>query len=147
MHIRALASLFLLTLSPLPAQAWQAGTDGPLCTLTHAQADGDALLTFDPTGPVYTLTLTRPAGWEEAPEFSIFFEGPRPLVIATDAHVLTAGDTALGVTDRGFGNVLDGLQYNRTAIAWAGETTLVLDLTGAAPEVAAFRDCLSSPSV
>ena len=61
--------------------------------------------------------------------------------ISTTRHVLDEGGRRLTVTDRGFGNVLDGLQFNGRAIAIAGDTVVALDLAGAAPEVEVFRAC------
>jgi hypothetical protein len=60
---------------------------------------------------------------------------------------LSEGGTALTVTDRGFGNVLDGLQHNEAATALAGSASLSVSLDGAAPAVEAFRDCAQTPSV
>ena len=48
---------------------------------------------------------------------------------------------ALTVVDTGFGNVLDGLQYNHTAYAIAGDLEIPFPLEGAAEPVAAFRAC------
>jgi hypothetical protein len=43
--------------------------------------------------------------------------------------------------------VLDGLEFNEVALAASGETVIAIDLEGAAPEVAAFRACITAPSV
>lgn len=43
------------------------------------------------------------------------------------------------MTDRGFGNVLDGLEFNETATALLGDQAVVLSLEGAAPAVQSFR--------
>jgi hypothetical protein len=50
------------------------------------------------------------------------------------------------VSDRGFGNVLDGLEFNQVALAATGDRVVSIDLDGAAPEVAAFRACITTPS-
>ena len=50
------------------------------------------------------------------------------------------------MTDRGFGNVLNGLEFNDTAIAIAGETRVPFSLAGAAPEIQAFRACTDAPT-
>jgi hypothetical protein len=51
------------------------------------------------------------------------------------------------VTDSGFGNVLDGLQFNDTATAVTGAAELRIPLEGAAPAVEDFRACTKAPSV
>jgi hypothetical protein len=142
--MRSPLALVLLT---VPAQAWEAGTDGRLCTLDHAQPEAEVRLTYDPVGPVYTITVTTPAPWPIAPLFSIRFEGNRTLTISTDRHTMDETGRALTVTDSGFGNVLDGLEFNRTATAFTGDAAAVLDLEGAAPEVQRFRDCTVAPAV
>ncbi len=148
MSYRTLAILAFLWLLPATgAHAWQAGVEGRICTLEHSGAEAEARLTFDPAGPLYTISLTRTDPWPEAAVFAIRFEGPRALTISTTRHVLSDGKRTLTVTDRGFGNVLDGLELNALAIALAEDTRVVLDLSAAAPEVAAFRACLVVPSV
>ncbi|MEM7490850.1 MAG: excinuclease ABC subunit B [Pseudomonadota bacterium] len=130
--------ILALCLLAAPAGAWTF-TPVPICTLDHAGPEGSAQVTFDPATGLYTIHLTRPGGWPPAPVFSIRFEGAAPLTISTDRH-RTEGDR-LTVTDRGFGNVLAGLEFNGTATAILGATTLSLDLAGAAAAVRAFRDC------
>jgi hypothetical protein len=133
----ALALLLLAS----PAAAWQA-TLGPVCTLEHETPSAHILLTHDPAQPLYTLTITRKsAPWPSAPTFGMTFEGTSPLSIGTDRHSLSPDGHALTVTDRGFGNVLNGLQFNRTARATSGGASEALPLTDAAPAVQAFRDC------
>lgn len=140
---RALA--LILALVPYQAAAWEASIDGALCVLTHGTEALDIRLTFDPGGPLYTITLTRAeAPWPEAALFALQFSGPRPNLITTDRHV-TDG-RSLSVTDRGFGNVLDGLQFNDTATALTGDTAVSFPLDDAAPAVAAFRACIATPS-
>jgi hypothetical protein len=129
----------------LPAQAWVAGAEGAVCTLEHTADAGDVRLTYDPSRPLYTISIRRAAPWPEAPVFAMRFVGPRANLITTTRHVLSDGGHILTVTDRGFGNVLDGLQFNAAALAVAGETTVAIDLDGAAPEVAAFRACVTRP--
>ncbi len=121
--------------------------DGALCTLTHVEDDLAMRLTFDPSVPLYTITVSGPEPWPVAPEFGIRFDGPQPNTIRTDRHVLSPDLQRLSVSDRGFGNVLDGLQFNDTATAFSGEATVTVSLTGAAPEVEAFRACGLTPSV
>lgn len=135
----------ILTVIASQAGAWEASVDGPLCVLTHTTEALDIRLTFDPGLPLYAITLTRAeASWPDGPLFALQFNGPRPNLITTDRHV-TVG-TSLTVTDRGFGNVLDGLQFNETATALTGDAAIVIPLDGAAPAVAAFRACATAPS-
>ncbi len=136
---------FLVALATAaPVAAWEARV-GVVCELTHAGPDGAVRVTYDPASGDYAITLRRAAGpWPDGPIFAIRFDGARPLTITTDRHVLSEGGAALTVTDRGFGNVLDGLEFNETATAHLGEIALPFALTGpepAAPAVAAFRRC------
>lgn len=135
-----------LACAALPARAWIAGVEGAVCTLDHEAEGVEVRLTHDPSLPLYTISIRRDAPWPEAPAFSIRFEGPRGLTISTRRHVLDDGGRRLTVSDTGFGNVLDGLQFNARALAIAGETVVTLDLAGAAPEVALFRDCRGATS-
>ena len=130
----------LLILSALPAQAWEF-TPGIPCLLTHETADVSVELTYDPGVPRYTISLSRPQGFAPAAVFSITFIGPFPLGISTDRHQLSADGSTLTVEDRGFGNVLNGLQFNHTAVATLGTTRIEISLQDAAGPVAAFRDC------
>jgi len=140
---RALA--LILVLLPVQATAWEASINGPLCVLTHATEALDIRLTYDPGGPLYTITLTREeAPWPAAPAFALQFAGPRPNLITTDRHVTDGA--SLSVADRGFGNVLDGLQFNDTATALTGDAAVSFPLGDAAPAVAAFRACIATPS-
>lgn len=139
--------VLLLTCLPLPALAWDAGIDGALCTLRHAEPGAEIALTHDPRGPVYTITLTRPEPWPDSPVFALRFEGGAELTISTDRHVLSDAGRSLTVTDRGFGNVLSGLAENITATGMTGGAQLSFSLDGAAPEVAAFEACTTAPSV
>ncbi len=133
--------LLALALMATPAAGWEA-TIGKICTLSHSLPDGRVELTFDPSGPLYSITVTRAGDpWSDAPAFAMSFEGTRPNTISTDRHKLSDGDTALTVTDRGFGNVLDDHQFNNTATAFSGEKSVEIPLDGAAPEVEKFRAC------
>lgn len=123
-----------------PALTWEF-TPGQPCRLTHETAQAKVELTHDPSQPLYTITITRDVPWPEAPVFSMRFDGPRAIGIGTDRHRLSAGNTGLTVSDTGFGNVLDGLQYNHTAWAMAGDVAIRFPLEGAAGPVAAFRAC------
>jgi YD repeat-containing protein len=142
-----LAPAAALCLAAMPALAWEAGRDGALCTLTHIDPAGaEVRLTYDPAGPLYTITVTRDAPWPDAPDFGISFDGGAALTITTDRHVLSGDGRALTVTDRGFGNVLRGLSRNDSATVFAGPAALSLSLDGAAPEVAEFAACETAPS-
>jgi hypothetical protein len=45
------------------------------------------------------------------------------------------------VKDSGFGNVLDGLEFNNTATAILGNEAVTFGLENAGPAVRAFRAC------
>ncbi len=124
-----------------PAYAWNA-TVGDICTLTHETGTAAIKLTYDPAQPLYTLTITRTSeGWTQAPWFAMRFEGLNPIEIATPRHILSDGAMSLTVTDTGFGNVLDGLEFNQTAYAFTQDRVSEFPLDGAAPQVRIFRDC------
>lgn len=133
---------FIICLSLLasPTAAWEF-TPTPICTLTHSEAHVDVTVTYDPALPEYTITLTTPEPWPDAPQFGLTFIGPRGLAIGTDRHVLSDDQRSLTVADTGFGNVLDGLQFNDTATASSADTSVTFDLSDAATAVEAFRDC------
>lgn len=129
-----------------PLQAWEA-VPGPVCTLVHDAPDAAVRLTYDPRIPEYAITITRrTAPWAEGDVFALRFDGPRSNMISTDRHVPGDGGLSLTVTDRGFGNVLDGLQFNDTATALIGDDAVALPLDGAGPAVQAFRECETAPS-
>ncbi|MCU0907320.1 MAG: hypothetical protein MUF73_07710 [Rhodobacteraceae bacterium] len=136
------APLLAFLVLPMPAAAWEF-FPGPVCRLIHTTPEASVELTHDPTGPLYTITVSRPGRpFPPAPVFSMRFDGPRGLSIATDRHQTPDGDpTRLRVTDTGFGNVLDGLAFNRTATAVIGDQEVSFPLDGAAGPVAAFRAC------
>jgi hypothetical protein len=136
----------LLCLAASPGWAWDF-TPEPICTLSWADGDSSVVVTYDPRGPEYAIALTRATPWPREPVFAIQFEGPRGITISTSRHRLSDSGRTLTVTDRGFGNVLDGLQYNDRANAVTGSATLAVPLEGAAPAVEAFRDCTQAPSV
>lgn len=138
--------LFLIVFA-LPGHAWEF-TIGPVCTLTHEMDTGDVRLTYDSRIPEYSITVTRPtAPWPtQAPTFAMRFDGPNQGLITTDRHVLSDDGTSLTVTNRGFGNVLDGLQFNTIATALLGGTAVVIPLANAAEPVARFRACAALPT-
>lgn len=137
--MRALAAIFCL--ASAPALAWDV-TLGPVCVLISETEAATIELTYDPAQPLYTLSITLAAGqWPAAPAFQMGFEGPYPLTIGTDRHVLSDDGQTLSVADQGFGNVLNGLQFNLIARAVSGSASLDFSLENAPPAVQAFREC------
>ena len=136
----------LLVIAASPALGWEF-TPHPVCTLTHDGAEAAVEVTYDPRqAEPYAIALTRPeAAWPEAPVFTMTFEGARGLSIGTDRHRIDAGGTVLVVTDRGFGNVLDGLERGDRAVARLADAAVTIPLAGAAGPVAAFRACAVAP--
>ncbi len=132
--------LLILCCFAMPAHAWEF-TPGLPCLLNHETEEAAVELTYDPTAPLYSITITRAAPWPRAPVFQMRFDGLAALTISTDRQKFSADGRALTVIDRGFGNVLNGLQYNETATAILGDTTVVFPLQGAEKPVAAFRSC------
>jgi hypothetical protein len=131
----------LLVLLPGPLSAWEF-TPSPICTLNHADDAVAVVVTYDPAVPEYTISLTLSEGaWPRAPRFAIAFEGAGGLVITTDRHERSEDGRTLSVKDRGFGNVLLGLESGGLGVARAGGTAASFALDGAAPAVAAFRAC------
>ena len=143
--MRRILAITTLLLIAGPAQAWQAGLEDGLCTLDHTGAEAEVRLTYDPSLPEYTIAIRLAEPWPEAGIFAMRFEGPSANTISTTRHVLSPDGRTLSVSDRGFGNVLDGLEFNAVALAATGERAVPIDLDGAAPEVAAFRACITSP--
>ncbi|MEM9580735.1 MAG: excinuclease ABC subunit B, partial [Pseudomonadota bacterium] len=124
---------------PLPARAWEF-SPSPVCRVSDASSPTVVEMTFD--GQLYTLTLTHPDGWPAADVFSIQF-APRGPFISTSRHQISGA--TLSVSDVGFGNVLTGLEINEAAIAILGPLQRVVDLSGAAPAIRAFRECDPAP--
>ena len=130
-----------LLVVPLPAMAWEF-TPVPICTLFHQDPEVSVRVTYDPASGEYAIHLSREGGWPDAAVFSLRFEGPRGLTISTTRHVIEVGDTrTLTVRDRGFGNVLNGLEFNTRAVAILGDLEVPVMLDGAAPAVEEFRAC------
>jgi hypothetical protein len=147
MMLRLTLPALILAAGLGPAHAWQAGVEGALCTLDHSGAEAEVRLTYDPSLPEYTIAIRVAEPWPEAAVFAMRFDGPQGRMISTGRHSLSGDGLTLSVSDRGFGNVLDGLEFNEVALAASGETVIAIDLEGAAPEVAAFRACITAPSV
>ena len=138
----------LLSLLATPAFAWEFSSS-PVCTLSHSTEQADLTVTFNTRadGP-YAIEITQgDATWQPAPMFMLGFDGPRRSVITTDRHRLDDAGKTLTVTDTGFGNVRDGIEFNFVALARAGETALGFSLTGAAEPVQRFRLCAASPEI
>jgi hypothetical protein len=130
-----------LILLATPLHAWEFRAT-PVCTLSHATPDASVTVSYDPRLPEpYAIAITRALPWPDSPTFGMRFDGARPLAIGTDRHRLSEGGRTLTVTDTGFGNVLDGLEFNASATASAGADSVVVDLAGAAEPVRAFRAC------
>ncbi len=127
-----------------PAMAWETRVENGACILEHSAPTVDLEMTFDPAQPLYTITLSRTEAWDAGPVFAMQFDGPRGLTISTTRHTLDAEGRRLSVSDTGFGNVLDGLEFNTVAAALIGTDQITLDLDGAAPAVAAFRRCTTA---
>lgn len=144
--LRAIAVLLLTAPLASPALAWEFRA-GAICELTHADEGADVRVTYDPAIPEYAIEIAPARSWSAAPLFAMRFDGPRGLTIMTDRHVMADGGSTLTVRDRGFGNVLDGLEFNDTATALLGDQAVTIPLDGAAPEVRAFRDCASGVGV
>ena len=123
-----------LLVCAFPAAGWEFSST-PICTLTGPQTT----VTYDASGPLYTITVTNPDGWPASPTFGISFLGASPLSIGTDRHVIDGPD--LSVSDTGFGNVIVGLARNDTALAQAGDTAVTIPLAGIAEPLAAFLNC------
>ena len=138
--MRHLIALLALT---SPAFAWEY-TPFPVCTVSHETEQGALELTYDPANAEpYAIAVTRPGAWNRARIFGLRFDGANALTITTDRQGID-GNT-LTVRDQGFGNVLNGLEFNSTVTAFQGDATITFSLDGAAPQIARFRDCLGTP--
>ncbi len=135
-----------LLLLATPAAAWEFSPE-PVCTLSHATPEAALTITHDPGRPEpYAIAITLAGPWPDTPIFAIRYDGPWPLTISTDRHRRSADGQTLTVADQGFGNVLNGLEFNATATALAGAAAVAFDLTGAAEPVRAFRACGEAPA-
>ncbi len=144
--MRVTSSLLILLTAPTLAAAWEF-TPQPVCTLSDATASASVVVTYDPRLPEpYAVAVTTAAPWPDVPVFSMRFDGPRGQTISTSRQRLNDGGRTLTVTDTGFGNVLDGLEFNTTATALAGGAAIPFPLDGAASKVRAFRACVAAPT-
>ena len=142
--IRAAA---VLLLAAAPAAAWEF-TPSPVCTLSHATDEAEMRVTYDPrAAEPYEMNVTASdAPLPDAPVFSVEFAGPSALTISTNRHRRDPAGGTLSVSDTGFGNVLDGLEFSATAVAVLGERRIPFPLAGAASEVRKFRACTEAPT-
>ena len=141
----ALPSALFVAVLTYPAVAWKF-TPKPVCTLSDVAASASVKVTYDPREPEpYAISVTSAAPWPGTPVFSMRFDGPRGMTISTTHQKLSNGDRTLTVTDTGFDNVLNGLEFNNTATALAGTTAIPFLLDGVAPEMKAFRACVAAP--
>ncbi|MEM6467146.1 MAG: hypothetical protein AAF679_11670 [Pseudomonadota bacterium] len=133
--------IFLFLLLPTQVLGWTF-TSQPLCTVSHENDAARIDVIYDPVVPEYRLKIALTgARWAPAPVFSMAFDGGRELMISTDRHA-TLGPNLM-VQDRGFGNVLDGLEFNQTARALTDQQQVVFSLSGAAEPVRQFRACVT----
>ncbi|MGJ8621349.1 MAG: excinuclease ABC subunit B [Yoonia sp.] len=136
--MRVALALFLLA---SPAAAWEFDAS-PICTLSDTNDDGKVVLTYDAAITEYTITITLAQGtWPDAPTFAMAFAAARPISIQTDLFVISNDGRSLTVTDRGFENVLNGLEFNTRAYAVLGDLTVPIPLAGIAPAITDFRNC------
>jgi len=142
MRLRALT--FMTLLAAQPALAWDVRL-GSICVLEDQQTDVAVTLTHDPEGPLYSITITTPTPWPDGPVFAIAFLGDTPLRITTNQHVLSNDRRAITVVDRGFGNVLNGMEFNTTAVASLGGRDVSFDLQTVDDPMQPFRTCTPQP--
>lgn len=135
-----------LLLTAAPALAWETRS-GRICELIHDGQNASVRVTYDPSVPQYSIAISPEFPWSHGPVFAMRFDGPRGNTITTDRHVISGGGTTLTVTDSGFGNVLNGLEFNHTATALLGDRTVAVSLDGAAPAVRDFRACTMGQGV
>jgi len=140
-YIHPMRTVFALFFLATPAAAWEFSAS-PICTLTDSSAKGEITVTYDAAIPEYTITVTLPEGrWQTGPVFGMTFANDRPISIQTDRQTISPDGRSVTVKDRGFSNVLDGLEFNTRAYAMLGDTTVGFDLSGIGPAMTAFRAC------
>ncbi len=134
------AALALVILAS-PATAWEFSAL-PICTLTEVAEEGTMTVTYDAAITEYEITVTlADSTWPSDTTFGMAFASDRPISIQTDRFTLSPDGRSLTVKDRGFGNVLNGLEYNTRAYAMLGDTTIGFSLDGIGPAISAFRAC------
>lgn len=133
--------ILLFVALPLPALAWEFRAD-PICTLTHTTDTAEITVTYDASLPEYAVHVTLIGReWPDAPGFVMSFEGANAFGIQSDRQTLSEDRRSLTVRDTGFGNVLNGLQFNETAMAMSGGLGVTFPLAGIAEPMEAFRAC------
>lgn len=136
----------ILALLPLPAAAWEFSPD-PICTLSHENELAAFRITHDAQEGIYRLDIRRKNGaWAGSPTFGIDFAGDMPMRIGTARHRLSGDRQTLSVTDRGFSNVLNGLEFNRGARAFTRTQSVSLRTDGITAPMKAFRACPAEPA-
>lgn len=139
--MRSLAILIATIASP--TMAWEFA-ETEVCTVFHDDPAATVTLTFDPATGVYDIALTlKSATWGDGANFRILFEGANPIAIGTERQNISDDGMTLNVFDSGFGNVLDGIQFNDRMTATLGDQSVVIPLDGAKDPMAAFRLCPS----
>ena len=139
-------ALFVFFAAVTSAQAWTF-TPFPVGTLTHTTDTATLTITYDESINIpYALRITRSTPWTDAPDFSMSFSGPNGFTISTNRHTLSNDKGTLHVEDTGFGNVLNGLEFNVTARAVLGDVTSAFPLNTIGPAMQAFRTCPSTPT-
>jgi hypothetical protein len=146
MRSRTLRALAIVLLTTAPALAWEA-RPGPICELVHDGENASVRVTYDPTIPEYAIAITPTRPWLQGPVFAMRFDGPRSNTITADRHAMSGDNATLTVTDSGFGNVLNGLEFNHTATALLCDRAVAVSLDGAAPAVRDFRACAEGLNV
>ncbi len=142
--IRQFALAATLSWSAVEAIAWEF-TPGLPCLLTHEGSNVSVELTYDPSIPLYSISIMREAPFQLTQQFSLQFRGGMSLTIGTDRQKLSDNNRKLTVTDSGFGNVLNGLQFNSVMTAFVGSEQIDVSLNGAAKPVEQFRNCRARP--
>ncbi|SLN46442.1 hypothetical protein [Pseudooctadecabacter jejudonensis] len=133
--------ILIAAMAPTMGQAWSFSPD-PICTLTHQADAAEIAITYDDSLPEYALFITlRQGEWPASASFEMTFQGGIPVTIGTTRHVISADGATLSVRDRGFGNVLDGIEFNAGLAALAGGARVTADTRDAAEAVQAFRAC------
>ena len=137
-------ALFIFLMSTSAAFAWNFTPD-PICRVTEKQDLLEINLTYDHATEIYAIAFTKSeAPWEQGAQFSIRFEGPRPKLIRTNRHEFSADGYTLTASDTGFGNVLDGIQYNTLAAIQTGDERIFIQIHKSFPAMEAFRKCVKA---
>lgn len=137
----------LLIFLASPVAAWEFRAE-PLCTVSHETGDIALEMTFDSGTGTYRIALTTAAPWPPGAIFGIRFDGPFAMTITSDRQLIEDGGRTVAVTDTGFGNVLNGLEFNEMATPFLGGQGVAIPLAGAGPAIRSFRECVrTGPSV